>query len=221
LKSYFSKTLNLKSVEVEIQAEFESGDLLSHLASSKDIQKINREVTEGVKFRFITKSFLGRSNAEAPAGLQDINQLQSGKDNEQLYRAGEELLNDLIKNKDYKHRKHLQYLADRHTGSILKIRFVLSPFSFVFLLTGKDHFHIAMETLDTEEATYVWHFDNDKRKLPDNLRLVDEHLNLIRNKGRQVFLEKIPDNFSRIVHDYSDEKKGFILWKGLLEERLT
>jgi hypothetical protein len=78
-----------------------------------------------------------------------------------------------------------------------------------------------METLDTEEATYVWHFDNDKRNLPDNLRLVDEHLNLIRNKGRQVFLEKVPDNFSRIVHDYSDERKGLVTWKDLLEERLT
>ncbi len=222
LKPYFSKTLNLKSVEVEIQAEFENGNLLSQLASSKDVQKINREVIEGVKFRLITKNFLGKSNAETPTGLQDIDQLQSGnKKEEQLYSSGEELLNDFIKNKEYKHRKHLQYLAERHTRSILKIRFVLSPFSFVFLLTGKDHFHIVMETLDTEEATYVWHFDSDKRKLPDNLSLVNQHLNLIRNEGRQIFLESNPNNFSRIVHDYSDERKGFILWKDLLEERLT
>lgn len=220
LKPYFSKSLKLKSVEVEIEAEFENGNLISQLASSKDIQKMNREVIEGVKFRFITKTFLGNTNTESPTGLQEINQLQSGKDNEHLYRTGEELLNDLIK-KDYKHRKQLQFLADRHARSILKIRFVLSPFSFVFLLSGKNHFHIVLETLDTEEATYVWHFDNDKKKLPENLRLVDEHLNLIRNNGRQIFLEKVPDNFSRIVHDYSDERKGFILWKDLLEERLT
>ena len=220
LKPYFSKSLKLKSVEVEIEAEFENGNLISQLASSKDIQKMNREVIEGVKFRFITKTFLGNTNTESPTGLQEINQLQSGKDNEHLYRTGEELLNDLIK-KDYKHRKQLQFLAGRHARSILKIRFVLSPFSFVFLLSGKNHFHIVLETLDTEEATYVWHFDNDKKKLPENLRLVDEHLNLIRNNGRQIFLEKVPDNFSRIVHDYSDERKGFILWKDLLEERLT
>ncbi|HQS04281.1 MAG: restriction endonuclease subunit R [Sphingobacteriia bacterium 35-40-8] len=222
LKSYFSKILKLKSVEVEIQAEFENGNLLSQLASSKDIQKINKEIIESVKFKFITKNFLAKPNADIPTGLQDIDQLQSGNDNgEHLYSSGEELLNDLIKNREYKHRKHLQYLADRHTRAILKIRFVLSPFSFVFLLKGKEHFHFIMETLDTEEATYVWHFDNDKRNLPDNLRLVDEHLNLIRNKGRQVFLEKVPDNFSRIVHDYSDERKGLVTWKDLLEERLT
>ena len=42
---------------------------------------------------------------------------------------------------------------------------------------------------------------------------IDQQLNIIRNKGRQVFLETNPENFSRILHDYSDKKKGFIIWK--------
>jgi superfamily II DNA or RNA helicase len=221
LKSYFSKTLNLKSISIEIQAEFENGVLVSQLATSEDISKINREIIEGVKFRFVTKSFLGKTKTMLPAGLQSIDQLQSEIGIGQLYQSGLELLNELIRNKDYKHRTHLQYLAERHERAIMKIRFVLSPFSFVFLLSGRDHFHVVMETLDTEEATYIWHFVNDKRNLPDNLRLVDEHLHLIRNKGRQVFLDKVPDNFSRIVHDYSDNRKGIVLWKDQLEERLT
>ncbi|HNB62933.1 MAG TPA: helicase-related protein, partial [Saprospiraceae bacterium] len=221
LKPYFSKALNMKSISVEVQAEFENGIVISQLATSEDIYKINREVIEGVKFRFITKSFIGKPKIEIPAGLQSIGQLQSVTDSGQLYQSGEKLLGDLLKNKNYKHRKHLQYLAERHESAIMKIRFVLSPFSFVFLISGKNHFHVIMETLDTEEATYVWHFDNDKRKLPDNLGQVDEHLNLIRNKGRQVFLENVPNNFSRLVHDYSDERKGFVLWKDTLDERLA
>jgi hypothetical protein len=220
LKPYFSKTLKLKSVVIEIQAEFENGVLISQLATSEDVYKINKEVIEGVKFRFISKTYLGKSHPEPPGGLQNIGQLQSEAEGG-LDTSGEELLGELLKRKDYKHRRHLEYLAERHAKKTMKIRFVLSPFSFVFLLTGRDHFHIVMETLDTEEATYVWHFDNDKRNLPSNLRLVDEHLNLIRNKGRQTFLEKVPDNFSRIIHDYSDARKGFVLWKDLLEERLT
>jgi len=36
--------------------------------------------------------------------------------------------------------------------------------------------------------------------------------------GRQAFLESQPQNFTRIVHDYSDERKGFIIWNDLLEE---
>ncbi len=50
---------------------------------------------------------------------------------------------------------------------------------------------------------------------------IDRQLNKIRNEGRQAFLETNPINFSRILHDYSDERKGFILWKNALEERLV
>lgn len=130
-------------------------------------------------------------------------------------------MNDFLQNKNYKHQKHLLYLAEHHEGTIRKIRFVLNPFSFVFLLAGKTGFHIVLETLNTEEATYIWHFDNDKQSLPDKLKQIDSYLNTIRNNGRQAFIENSPDNFSRILHDYSAARKGFVIWKGLIEEKLT
>ena len=55
----------------------------------------------------------------------------------------------------------------------------------------------------------------------EKLKEIDEQLSVIRNKGRQIFLEKQPEHFSRILHDYSDEKKGFIIWKDLLEEQIV
>ncbi|WP_235890231.1 DEAD/DEAH box helicase [Flavobacterium gawalongense] len=219
LKAYFSKTLKIKNIAATIQAEFEDGKLISQLALSNDLKKIRRELIEGVKFKFITKTFLGKANAVSQENLLDINQLQN-ENNYKLYDSGDELLNDFLQNKNYKHHKHLQYLADRHERTILKIRFVLNPFSFVFLLAGKEGFHIILETLNTEEATYIWHFDNDKRTLPDKLKQVDYYLNIIRNNGRQTFIENLPANFSRILHDYSDERKGFTIWKDLIEERL-
>jgi len=103
---------------------------------------------------------------------------------------------------------------------VLKLRFVLNPFSFVFLLTGREQYHIILETLDTEEATYIWHIDKNKNVLSEKLRIIDLDLNIIRNNGRQSFLESKPENFSRLIHDYSDKRKGFIVWKDLLEERL-
>jgi len=114
----------------------------------------------------------------------------------------------------------LLYLSKRHNGKILKIRFILTPFSFVFLLTGKEQFHLVFETLDTEEATYLWHIEKNKTSLKNNLKTIDKQLTIIRNKGRQVFLDTNPDNFSRILHDYSGAQKGFIIWKDLLEERI-
>jgi len=80
---------------------------------------------------------------------------------------------------------------------------------------------VVMETLDTEEATYVWHIENVKRNLPENLKAVEKHLHVIKNKGRQAFLDTDPSNFSWILHDYSDERKGFVLWKDQSKERLT
>jgi superfamily II DNA or RNA helicase len=220
LKVYFSKTLKIKSIAVTIQAEFDDGKLISQLAFSSDLKKITRELIESVKFTFMTKTFLGKQNLVGQENLLDINQLQN-ENNAKLYDSGEELLNDFLQNQNYKHQKHLHYLAEHHERTILKIRFVLNPFSFVFLLAGKTGFHIILETLNTEEATYIWHFDNDKKSLPDKLKQIDSYLNTIRNNGRQAFIENPPNNFSRILHDYSADRKGFVIWKDLIEERLT
>ncbi|MHB9140491.1 MAG: TOTE conflict system archaeo-eukaryotic primase domain-containing protein [Paludibacter sp.] len=221
LKPYFAKTLNTKFVSFDIYAEFENGELVSQLATSSDLQKINQEVIEGVRFKFITNSFFGMK-PQISNNLMTVDELLK-KDNSEpsLYNDGQTLLDDLLSHKNFRHSKQLRYLADRHERAILKIRFVLSPFSFVFLLSGENQFHIVLETLDTEEATYLWHMEKDKTQLKSQLKTIDEHLSIIRNKGRQTFLDTKPENFSRILHDYSDTQKGFVIWKDLLEERIN
>jgi hypothetical protein len=78
-----------------------------------------------------------------------------------------------------------------------------------------------METLETREATYIWHIEKDRQELRNQLHAIDKQLNIIRNDGRQAFLESQPVNFNRILHDYSEDQKGFVLWKDLLEETLV
>ena len=82
------------------------------------------------------------------------------------------------------------------------------------------NYHLILETLDTEEATYIWSIAKNNSLIKDKLREIDKQLEIIRNNGRQVFLETNPENFSKVMHDYSDDRKGFILWKANLEERL-
>ncbi len=222
MKPYFAKILKSKKIEVNIYAEFIDGKLISQIATSNDIERINREIIDSVKFRFVEKGILGkRYSSDIDESLLNLSQVQEEQNELSLYKSEEELLNDLLKNKDVKHYKQLRYLASMHDGTILKLRFVLNPFSFVFILTGKEQFHIVMETLNTEEATYIWHIDRNIQMLPQNLRTIDKDLNIIRNKGRQIFLDNQPENFSRLLHDYSDERKGFIIWKDMLEERLV
>jgi len=221
LKPYFAKTLNTKFVSFDIYAEFENGKLVSQLATSTDLQKINQEVIEGVRFQFITNSFLSM-NPQTKNNLMTVNDLlKKGNNEPNLYNDGQTLLDDLLSHKNFRHSKQLRYLADRHERTILKIRFVLSPFSFVFLLSGENQFHLVLETLDTEEATYLWHIEKDKTQLKSQLKTLDEQLSIIRNKGRQTFLNTKPENFSKILHDYSDTQKGFVIWKDLLEERIN
>ncbi|HZK96100.1 MAG TPA: DEAD/DEAH box helicase family protein [Prolixibacteraceae bacterium] len=223
LKPYFSKILSLKQVKIDLFAEFINEKLISQMAQSSDLEKFNREIIESVKFKFVTKTFFGKVPiSKFQKNLLDITQLQIGENgNIQLFDSNEEFLENILKNKSFRHYRQIRYLANNHTNSILKIRFVLSPFSFVFLLSGAEQFHIVMETLDTEEATYIWQIHKDLTLLRNKLKEIDLDINIIRNDGRQTFLESQPQDFTRIVHDYSDERKGFVIWKDLLEEILV
>lgn len=216
LKPYFIKALKSKHVNVSVYAEVENGQLVSQIASSEDIKRIDRQIIEGVRFQFVTKPLFGRTNPDKENDTGQ--QLQTSHP---LYESGEELLEDMLKHTQFRHHRHLRYLADNHAGYLVKIRFVLQPFSFVFLLEGAEQFHIILETLDTEEASYLWHFPKRISDLPQRLKEIDHYLDIIRKKGRQEFLMAPPENFNRILHDYSDEQKGFVIWKDLLNERLV
>ena len=219
LRPYFEKFFKSKTVAVFITAIINKQKAVTALSAiSSDLEKLNREVVESVRFRFVEKNFFGKNFPIEQKGLNK--DLSNGTGNN-IYESTEELLSDVLSKGNYRHQKQLYYLAEQHEGSVLKIRFVLSPFAFVFLLTGNEQYHIVMETLDTEEATYIWHLPKDIYALKQGLLEIDRHLNKIRNEGRQVFLETNPINFSRILHDYSDERKGFVLWKDALEERLV
>jgi len=216
LKPYFTKVLKSKNFTIDLFLEFENGKLVSQLALSTDIERINKEVVEGVKFQFLNKGLLKQFN-QKKKNILTSDELQG---QEKIYSNAEELLNEILKNKQYKHFQHIKYLADRHESSIMKIRFVLNPFSFVFLLAGENSYFIVLETLDTEEATYIWQTQKNRIALIEEVKQINTQLSMIREKGRQSFLENCPTNFTRILHDYSENNKGFIIWKTALEETI-
>jgi hypothetical protein len=69
---------------------------------------------------------------------------------EKLYNDAKELLNEILRIRQYRHSLHIQYLSNHHENLIMKIRFALNPFFFVFLLAGIQQYYIVLETLDTE-----------------------------------------------------------------------
>lgn len=217
LKPYFEKILKTKSIAAAIFIIIEDGGIVAKSATSEDLQQLNREVVDSVRFRFAERNILMKSNV---LGKDDkISQLNTS-DSNTLYDSGEELLQDVLSKGSYRHKLHLQYLAEQHCGNILKLRFVIVPFAFVFLIGGIEQYHIIMETLDTDEATYIWHITKDIIALKSALLEIDNDLYKIRKGGRALYLESGPINFSRVLHDYTDEFKGFVIWKDNLEQHL-
>ncbi|MBB6129554.1 DEAD/DEAH box helicase [Mucilaginibacter lappiensis] len=218
LKPYFIRFLKNSSVSINIRATLQNNRVVFKSAISNDLDKINREIIESVKFRFLNKKIIkGTSSGEE--NLLDVKQVQGGAE-QSIYSNEDELLESILALKQYKHHRHLRYLSEKHERTILKLRFVLEPFSFAFLLSGNNQYHLVWETLDTEEATYIWHFEKSVYDIAQNIKRIDRLLGQIRTIGRQQYLETNPSQFNRIVHDYSGDLKGFIIWKDLLEEQL-
>lgn len=78
-----------------------------------------------------------------------------------------------------------------------------------------------MEILDTDQITYIWSSSKEISEFKNILNSIDKDLNKIRNEGRSSFLQSTPVNFRRVLHDYSDERKGFVIWKDSLEQFIT
>lgn len=79
---------------------------MSQLATSTDLERINNEIVESVKFSFILKDILGKPKMDAKSNLLDIAQIQDSRQGEpSLYESGNELLADILKGKNFKHRQ--------------------------------------------------------------------------------------------------------------------
>ena len=214
LKPYFKKVLKSDKINVKVHVEFENENLVSQSATSLEIDRINKEFVEGIKFQFLKKGLLKKPHHEEDSMLSS-EKLQ-GKI--KVFPSEEQLVNEILKSDQYRHSQHIKYLANRHENNIMRIRFVLNPFSFIFLVSGKKGYYIILETLDTDEATYIWFTPKNHSALEEEVKQIDKQLTTIRKNGRQSFLQDSPKNFYRIIHDYSDKDKGFKRWRINLEE---
>ncbi|MBV7533785.1 DEAD/DEAH box helicase [Chitinophaga sp. sic0106] len=223
LKDYFIKVLKKKTFAITVWIKFDKSGFTSTAATSDDIDKINSNIVESVRFEFVRKGILtthgALSNNKFMATMEELMAINN-KPVTSFFKSDKDLLNDILNVKKSKHYLQLKYLSTQHEASILKIRFILQPLSFIFLIMGNEKYHLVWETLDSHEATYIWHVSKTKEALRQAIGMIEGILQEIRNTGKQEYLKKDHPDFSRIFHDYSDPKKGFVLWKGQLEERI-
>jgi len=223
IKDYFMKVFKKKLITAQIEVCYMDKQIISTGASSEDIDKINGSIIDSVRFEFVKKDILTfKRKPEDSTILNTLDDLLSNEDVtlRKIFKSEHDLIDDILNIKDSKHYHQLKYLSSQHLSSVLKIRFVLSPFSFLFLLLGGKKYHIVWETLNSEEATYIWHFEKSMDALRKGLKEIETILNEIRATSKLDYLRKEHDNFSRVFHDYTDVKSGFTAWKGMLEQKL-
>lgn len=222
IKEYFSKILRTKSITVSIRIKHDKQNVLSYEASSDEINAINREIIDSVRFEFVRRYFRKFKGDDTAKSILSFDELKQSNDSISLLLENEtSLLNELLKIESAKHFLQIKYLASKHEASVLKLRFILQPFSFIFLITGESKYHLVWETLDSEEATYVWHIMKDKEALRAVIKEIEISLTEMKQAGRNAYIKNAPEYFSRIIHDYSDPKKGFVDWKSILDERIV
>ena len=85
--------------------------------------RINKEVVEGVKFQFLNKGLLKQFTPKK----QNIVTFDELQEQGKIYSNAEELLNEILKNKQYKHFQHIQYFADRHESKSNENSFCVEP----------------------------------------------------------------------------------------------
>lgn len=223
IKEYFMRIIKKKIIEADIDILFKGHEILTATALSQDINKINSSIIDSVRFELVKRKFFNPNERKEAGVLNSFDTLLNKEEmaSVSIFKSDQDLIDTILQVKDAKHYLQLTYLASQHLSSILKVRFILSPFSFLFLLAGENKYHIVWETLNSEEATYIWHFEKTMNALRDGLAEIENILKEIKSTNKLQFLSKEHPNFSRVIHDYSEPAKGFILWKGMLEEKLV
>lgn len=225
IKGYFANALNAKKIHVTATIELVDNQIISVVAKSPEIDKINNSFIEEMKLKSIEEITVRNAKSENANNLLTIKEYFNEFGDEDLanvfYQNEEEFLNDLIKISNTKHYKHLRFLSDKHCHEILKLRLIHKPFSFVFLIESNNKYHFVWETLNTKEATYVWYTDKRPEQIENELKTIEKIIGSIRIQGKTAYINSKGDNFNRIYHDYRETVDGFLIWKSELEQILA
>jgi hypothetical protein len=226
VKNYFANVLGTKKIQVTAKIEIRDNEVTSIEVSSPEITKIDKKIIENVKFEFVkstTKKIIKVELDKSLFTMEEYFDTFADKkfESNTFHSNDREFFDDILKISNAKHYKHLRFLSSKHSHEIMKLRFVLKPFSVIFLIQGDRNYHVVWETLDTEEATYVWHIVKDINILKMTLRKIEDIINVIKVQGKTAYISSTEDPFRRIYHDYSELVDGFVKWKGELESILT
>jgi hypothetical protein len=226
VKEYFANALGTSQVDIQVRISL-AGDVINKIeTTSPQLQSINQNLIETVRFQYVKEAVKKKAKIESENSLLTMEEFfetlsEKKVKSSAFYNDEKELAEDLLQISETKHYNHLRYLSGKHAYHLMRLRFVLKPFSFLFLLEGREQYYLVWETLDTEEATYLWPVEKDVSLLKLTLKKVEEIIHLIKVQGKSAYISASAENYRRVFHQYKDGVKGFIKWKDELESGLT
>jgi hypothetical protein len=220
VKNYFEKVLNTKKIEVSVAIKLQGDAVLAIEANSQDISRINASTIETIRLDYVKDIVSKTEGTDSDKPLYTIDELFDENSTvgwETFYQNEDQVVEDLITITNTKHYRNLRFLSSKHDIKAMKLQFAVKPLSFVFLISGQEQLHLVWETLDTAEATYIWHSNKEEQTLPRFLKKVEEAIKGIKEHGKRNYISSSEDDYSRIHHDYRDDTYGFLKWKSELE----
>lgn len=139
IPDYFAKALKKKLIAVDIVIKYTDSQIISATAKSEDIDSINNHMIDSIRFEFVKREiFTGKGRAMDDKSVHTMEDLLSSYgEGKKLFSSEAGLIDDILNVKNSRHYLQLKYLSSKHEVSVLKLRFVLQPFSFLFLLAGE------------------------------------------------------------------------------------
>jgi hypothetical protein len=221
VKNYFSNYLKTKKIQVHPNVVTTDGIITTNYASSPEINRIDKTFVVDVKFEFVKSS--RKNDMISDNQLYTVNEyfetfLNKEFNAQNVFENDIDLIDCVLEKSNTKHYNHLRYLSSKHNSDLLKLHIVHKPFSFVFLFNNDFDYFMVWETLDTEEATYLWRFSKEKFELSYCLKIVNEKINRIIIDGKSFYINQKEENFKRVFHDYLDLQNGFKTWKEEIDQ---
>lgn len=221
IKEYFSNVLKKKKVSITTLISIIDETVTQEQTQSAEISSINEKFIETVKFSLIKMSInQAKEKQEKIITLENLLEHKSGEKLKlnTLYKDESDLLHDLLEVTDAKHYRHLRHLSELHNVKEMKLMLVLSPLSFLFLISTNDFHYFVWETLNTTEATYIWKSEIKNNLISNQSKAIIKIIESIKSDGKINYLESHENECKRIFHIYEKSNDGFEKWKLELDE---
>lgn len=192
IKFWISKILKIKKIRVKATFVLQNHKLKEFMATSKDIDKIDQKLIEGIKVERtleITKSIRPQDIDKALFTSDDLYSLDSTNDLEgNVFKQTEiDILDLLMENCNIRNKKELAYLSGSKQSLNYRIRFTNHPnFGFIFLVEGESKNHFIWELLNTN-ATYIWSIEKGEKEIELQYKRIENTINTILGCGRENY----------------------------------